>query len=117
MVKKILLVDDDVDLIKILSLRLKAHHYDVVVARDGMQAVQAAHRERPDLIILDFMMPAGSGISVYDKLQKSTHTSQIPVIFITASADGEIQKNIMEMGAEAVITKPFEMEILLGKIW
>ena len=70
--KKILIVDDERDIVKALMIRLKGAGYDVVTAFDGAQAIFMAHKEKPDLIILDIRMPAGDGFSVAEKLKGST---------------------------------------------
>ena len=116
MARKILLVDDDLNILKLLNFKLKAQSYDVIVASDGLQAIAKARRENPDLIILDIMMPAGGGINVYEKLKIMPETSIIPVIFITADQSDEVRKKVVKMGADAFFTKPFEAEVLLAEI-
>ena len=116
MAKKILVVDDEFNIVKTIVSRLKANNYDIAAAYDGIQAVQKAHEEKPDLIILDIRMPAGSGVTVYENLQMDVVTSFIPVIFITAYDDENTRKKVMEMGAADFIVKPFEAEELLSKI-
>ena len=85
--KKILVVDDERDIVKALMIRLQGAGYDVVTAFDGAQGVFMAHKEKPDLIILDIRMPSGNGFSVAQRLKHSTHTFTIPVIFLTGSPD------------------------------
>jgi DNA-binding response OmpR family regulator len=75
-----------------------------------------AHEEKPDLIILDIMMPAGNGLSVFKNLQDSVATAFIPVIFLTACASEETRKQALEMGAKDFLTKPFNAEELLLKV-
>src|SRR4030066_122900 len=116
MAKKILIVDDDKQIALLLASRLKANQYEVVVAYDAMQAVAKALREKPDLILLDIKMPAGSGISVMDNLRNSAATSVIPVIVITAYPSPEIQQKVIEMGAVDFISKPFKAEDVLSRI-
>src|SRR4030042_2767596 len=110
MAKKILVADDEPEIGKALHIRLKEAGYDVIVAFDVLQAIYQAHKERPDLIILDIRMPAGSGIGVYEKLRISSDTSMIPVIFITAYANDEIVNKVLKMGAAGFIAKPFTTE-------
>ncbi|MDP8263208.1 MAG: response regulator [Candidatus Ancaeobacter aquaticus] len=116
MSKKILIVDDDLNIAKLLASRLKANNYDICVACDGLSAVSIAHREKPDLIILDMMLPAGSGFTVFENLRKSVDTFAIPIIFITAFPDKEKEEKAFEMGAEGFIAKPFEADDLLLKV-
>lgn len=116
MAKKILVVDDEPNILKVLNSRLKASGYEVVVASDGMQATMKAHKEKPDLIIMDIKMPGGDGLSVYKNLQLSDDTGMIPLIFITAYPNEEYRKQAMEMGADDFITKPFDEKKLMEKI-
>lgn len=116
MAKKILIADDDVDMLILIASRLKANNYEVIVAKDGIQAIAETHKNKPDLIILDINMPAGSGISVFDNLRMTNDTLTIPVIFITGYSSEEMRYKAMEMGAADYITKPFNSEDLLSKI-
>jgi DNA-binding response OmpR family regulator len=116
MAKKILVADDEPEIVKALHIRLKEAGYEVIVAFDVLQAIYQAHKEKPDLIILDIRMPAGDGIGVYKKLKISSETTTIPVIFITAYANDEIARKVLEMGAEGFFAKPFNTETLLNKV-
>ena len=116
MAKKILIVDDDKQIVLLLASRLKANKYEIVVAYDAMQAVAKAFSEKPDLILLDIKMPGGSGISVMDNLSNSAETAITPVIVITAYPSPEIQQKVKEMGAVDFISKPFKAEDILPRI-
>jgi DNA-binding response OmpR family regulator len=116
MAKKILIVDDDQQIVLLLASRLKANKYEIAVAYDAIQAVAKAFSEKPDLILLDIKMPAGGGISVMDNLRNSAATSVIPVIVITAYPNPEIQQKVLEMGAVDFISKPFKAEDVLSRI-
>jgi DNA-binding response OmpR family regulator len=116
MAKKILVADDEPEIVKALHIRLKEAGYEVIVAFDVLQAIYQAHKEKPDLIILDIRMPAGDGIGVYEKLKISSETTTIPVIFITAYANDEIARKVLEMGAEGFFAKPFNIDKLLNKV-
>ena len=116
MAKKILIVDDDQQIVLLLASRLKANKYEIAVAYDAIQAVAKAFSEKPDLILLDIKMPAGGGISVMDNLRNSATTSVIPVIVITAYPNPEIQQKVLEMGAVDFISKPFKAEDVLSRI-
>ena len=107
---------DEPDIIKMLGARLKANGYGVISAQDGVQAVSVAHKERPDLIILDVKMPAQDGYTVYENLQMAGSTSMIPVIFLTALPPKEVEKKVQELGADGYISKPFDTEDILNKI-
>ena len=116
MPKKILIVDDEINVIKVIASRLKANNYDVVTASDGTYAVKRALEEKPDLIILDIKMPAGGGISVFENLRRLDSVMMTPVIFITAHPTEEIKKQVLEMGAEDFVAKPFDPDDLLAKV-
>jgi len=116
MAKKILVVDDEPDIIKMLGTRLKANGYEVISAQDGVQAVSVAHKEKPDLIILDVKMPAQDGYTVYENLQMAANTSLIPIIFLTALPPEEVKKKVQELGADGYISKPFDTEDILKKV-
>lgn len=114
--KKILIVDDERDLVEMVSLRLKANGYRVITALDGMEALKKAKADGPDLIILDLMLPKMDGYKVCGLLKKDTRYAKIPIIMFTARAQGEDVKLGREMGADAYIRKPFEAKVLLAKV-
>ena len=114
--KKILIVDDERDIVKALKIRLQHHGYNVVVAFDGAQGIFMAHKERPSLIILDIRMPAGDGFSVAEKLKQSSQTQQIPIIFLTGSPERNAEERAMELGARFYIKKPYDPEELLDAV-
>jgi len=116
MPKKILVVDDEINVIKVIASRLKANNYDVVSASDGTFAVKKAIEEKPDLIILDIRMPAGGGVSVFENLKRLDSTMMTPIIFITAHPTEEIKQQVLEMGANDFVAKPFDPEDLLVKV-
>jgi DNA-binding response OmpR family regulator len=114
--KKILIVDDERDIVKALMIRLQRAGYDVVTAFDGAQGVFMAHKENPDLIILDIRMPAGNGFSVAERLKRSDHTLTIPVIFLTGSPETNAEEKARAVGARFYIKKPYDPEELLDAI-
>ena len=114
--KKILIVDDERDIVKGLMIRLQGAGYEVVTAFDGAQGVFMAHKEKPDLIILDIRMPAGDGFSVAQRLKRSIHTFTIPVIFLTGSPDKNAEEKAMALGARFYVKKPYDPEELLDAI-
>lgn len=111
--KKILIVDDERDIVKALTIRLQSRGYEVVVAYDGAQGIFMAHKERPDLILLDIRMPAGDGFSVAEKLKESEDTTAIPIIFLTGSPERNAEGRARELGARFYIKKPYDPEELL----
>ncbi len=114
--KKILIVDDERDIVKALMIRLQGAGYEVVTAFDGAQGVFMAHKEKPDLILLDIRMPAGDGFSVAQRLKRSIHTFTIPVIFLTGSPEETAEEKAMALGARFYVKKPYDPEELLDAI-
>lgn len=106
--KRILVADDDKDLVMALSIRLRAAGYDVISAHDGEEAYDLAVQNKPDLIILDVRMPAGGGFSSIDRLKHSLTTRNIPVIFLTAFDDEEMREEGRKLGAAGFFRKPFD---------
>ena len=112
--KKILVVDDELDVAKALKIRLKASGYNVVLAGDSVQGFMMANKEKPDLIILDIMIPGGGGFVVAERLKQSTATHRIPIIFLTGISGGE--DKAYKIGASGYLMKPYEPEKLLETI-
>ena len=114
--KKILIVDDERDIVKALMIRLRSNGYDVVIAYDGAQGIFVANKEIPDLVILDIRMPAGDGFSVAEKLKQSDRTNQIPVIFLTGSPERNAEERALGLGARFYIKKPYDPEELIDAV-
>ena len=114
--KKILLVDDEPDLVQLVSLRLQAAGYEVEVAYDGQQALDQVKKVKPDLIILDLMLPKMDGYKVCRLLKFDERTRNIPILIFTARAQVEDVTLASECGADAYLTKPFDAQTLLGKL-
>jgi len=113
MPKKILLVDDEPEILEICRDYLKASGYDVVTARDGAQGLSFARREKPDLIVLDLMMPEMDGLDVCRAIRRE---SNVPIIMLTARVE-ETDKLIgLEIGADDYITKPFSPRELVARV-
>ena len=111
---KILVVDDEQDVLKALKVRLKANGYNVVLACDSVQAFTVANQEKPDLIILDVMIPGGGGFVVAERLKQSTATHHIPIIFLTGISGGE--EKAYKVGASGYLMKPYHPDELLETI-
>lgn len=111
--KKILIVDDDEVLVRILSVNLALEGYDVYAAFDGTSAVMSAHKIKPDLIILDVRMPAGDGFSVVERLKMSTKTFTIPIIILSALPKEDIEDKALRAGVTQCFAKPFDNGALL----
>ena len=113
MAKKILLVDDEPEILEICRDYLKASNYDVVTAKDGAQGLSSARREKPDLIVLDLMMPEMDGLDVCREIRRE---SNVPIIMLTARVE-ETDKLIgLELGADDYITKPFSPRELVARV-
>ena len=113
--KRILLVDDDYEIVESLRLALEAKGYSLIVARDGNQGLAMVEREDPDLMILDMMMPKRSGFLVLEKLRRS-RPEPLRVIMITAN-EGSRHKAYAEMlGVDDYIRKPFPMNRLIESV-
>ena len=113
---KILIVDDDPDLVQGLNLRLRANHYQTSYATDGLSAVSMARQEQPNLIILDLGLPAGDGFVVLERLQQSANLSSIPVIILTARDRQSSRERALKAGASAFFQKPVDNGTLLCAI-
>jgi DNA-binding response OmpR family regulator len=116
--KRILLVDDDQEIVESMRLALQAKGYEVLIARDGNQGLAMAERETPDLVILDMMMPKRSGFLVIEKLRRSANDAMVKqkIIMITAN-EGSRHKAYAEMlGVDDYIRKPFAMDRLIESV-
>ena len=110
MKKKILIVDDEPGIVRLLALRLQTKGYETVEAYDGIQCCLVAEEEIPDLILLDIKMPILDGITAFQELLKLEATKEIPVLFMTAYPTIEIKDLVLNMGAKGCISKPFISE-------
>ncbi len=113
---KILITDDDPDIIELLQVNLEFEGYDVITAADGLEAVERAARDTPDLVILDIMMPRMDGWTARAEMLKDPRTAEIPVIFLSARAQQADLRKGYESGVAAYVTKPFEPVELLDLI-
>ena len=114
--KKLLLIEDEADIVKVLSKKLNDSGFEVASRPDAMGGTQYVYQSKPDLVLLDLMMPAGGGLAVMKNLTRSTKTSSIPVIVITGMQDEAYKKQVMDMGVKAFIQKPYEFDVLLSEI-
>lgn len=113
---KILLVDDEPDLVKMVSTRLTAAGYDVIAVYDGQQALEQVKQEKPDLILLDLMLPQVNGYKVCRLLKFDERYQGIPILIFTARGQAKDIQLATECGADAYLTKPFEAKVLLTKL-
>ena len=115
---KVLVVDDEPSLVSTIGYNLRREGHAVVTATDGVRALEAARRERPDLVVLDLMLPGMDGLDVCREIRQSTSAQlrAVPILMLTAKAD-EVDKVVgLEVGADDYVTKPFSMRELLARI-
>jgi DNA-binding response OmpR family regulator len=115
-VKRILVIEDEPELVKALEVRLKAEGYDVISAFDGEEGLGKARSENPDLILLDIMLPKMDGFKVARLLKFDESHKNIPIIMLTVKTEEKDKAMGMETGADEYITKPFEWDFLLEKV-
>lgn len=113
MAKKILAVDDEKHIVRLVQVNLERAGYEVVTANDGKEALEKVQQENPDLVVLDVMMPYMDGFEVLQNLRRNPSTRDIPVIMLTAKAqDADVFKG-WQSGVDCYLTKPFNpMELL-----
>ncbi|MDI6606589.1 MAG: response regulator transcription factor [Candidatus Omnitrophota bacterium] len=117
--KKILLIDDEVELLKLVEMRLRHEGYGVIYLNSGKDAVKVAQEKKPDLILLDIMMPDKDGYVVCSELKKAgSQTASIPIIIFTAKPQWQNEMDALGkfVKADDYIFKPFDAEALLAKI-
>jgi len=114
--KKILIVEDEPEMVQRLKRRLEANDYEVMEAYDGEAGLELAKTKSPDLILLDLMLPKVDGHKVCALLKADSRYNKIPILIFTALAQDSDQEMAKEAGADAYITKPFKAEVLLAKI-
>ena len=113
---KILLVDDEPSIVKMVSKRLEVEGFEVLVAMDGQEGLKKAQAESPELIILDVMLPKLNGYEVCTMLKQDTRYQKIPVLMFTAKAQEKDERLGLECGANAYMRKPFKAQELLETI-
>ena len=116
MAKKILVVEDEVEINELVCSRLEISGYEVISAQDGLEGLEKARKEMPDLIILDIMMPKLNGYHVCRMLKFDEKYKSIPIIFLTARGQ-QYDKDVgKEVSADSYIAKPFDGEVLLKEV-
>ena len=114
--KKVLLVDDDLELLAMLRLSFKGAGFSVTTARDGMDALEKARTLRPDVILLDLVLPGKDGFAVCESLRRNSATASIPIIVVTGLSSELSRLAGMESGATDYVTKPVSPETLVAKM-
>jgi DNA-binding response OmpR family regulator len=113
---KILVVDDEADLVSVLSFGLQVEGFAVISAADGEEGLRRAREERPDLIVLDLMLPKLDGYQVCRTLKFDERYRGIPILILSARSGEADRRLALEMGADAFLTKPYDMRDLVGRI-
>ena len=113
---KILIVEDNMELVKILNMQLSQEGFEVAYAEDAVQAVSTAQQERPNLILLDIGLPGGDGFVVMDRLSKLNTTKLIPIIIITGQDKQQAKQQAIDAGVAGYLVKPIEFDMLLTQI-
>ena len=116
MAKRILVVDDEIESVKLIGLMLQRRGYEIVAARSGAQALEKAQAEKPDLIILDVMMPDMDGYEVCRRLRANPGTATLPIIMFTAKTMIDDKVAGFQAGADDYLTKPVHPEELASRI-
>jgi DNA-binding response OmpR family regulator len=115
--RRILLIDDEVDIHRITQVGLMMEAgWELLTAQSGEEGIDMAASEQPDAILLDVMMPGRDGVATLKLLQESSQTQTIPVIFMTAKAQSADRRQLYKLGAQGVITKPFDPMTLASQI-
>jgi len=114
--KKILIADDKPEVVELVRVTLEGEDYQILSAFDGEEALEKIRKEKPDLILLDIVMPKIDGFEVLSKLKNDSQTKDTPVIILTAQGQKVDQEKGRRLGAQDYITKPFSPSALLNKI-
>jgi len=116
MAKKILVIDDEPELVRAITVRFEASGYKAIPAFDGQEGIAKAKKLKPDLILLDIIMPGMDGYEVCRRLKADPDTKNIPVLILTASGQRDLEEKCTSAGGNIVITKPFDTEDLLASV-
>lgn len=116
MAKKVMVVDDEPFILKMIEARLRSNGYEVITAEDGETCLKKVGEEKPDVILLDIIMPGLSGFEVCARLKENHSTKDIPVVMLTALAQKKDMSRGLDVGAKFFVTKPYDPEDLLYKI-
>lgn len=114
--KRVLVVDDEKDLVDLITYNLGRNGYEFMSAYNGGDALEIAQRDQPDLILLDLMLPGLDGTEVARRLKSDSRTAQIPIIMLTAKSEETDEVVGLTIGADDYITKPFSIKVVLARI-
>jgi DNA-binding response OmpR family regulator len=113
---RILIVDDELDLVSVLRMGLEIEGFEVIEAMDGEEGLRRARNDRPDLMVLDLMLPKMDGYKVCRALKFDERFRNLPIIILSARSGESDRRLALDMGANLFVTKPYEMGDLVGKI-
>ena len=114
--KRVLVVDDEKDLVELIAYNLKRHGYEVLTADNGLDALDVARKQLPDLIVLDLMLPGIDGTEVARRLKADAKTARVPIVMLTARGEETDVVVGLTLGADDYVSKPFSMKILLARL-
>lgn len=114
--KKILFVEDEPDQVTMITLRLEKNGYEVISCSDGETGLKKAAEEKPDLILLDVILPGMDGLEICRLLRANPVTKTIPIVSTTAAGADDVEKSCLAAGANACVRKPYDSADLLAKI-
>lgn len=114
--KKIIIVDDEADILRLTLLRLEKYGFDVITAVNGVDAIDKIQKEMPDVVLLDMAMPLLTGDEVCRRLKNNKELKHIPIILFTASSNTMTEMRARLLGADDFIVKPFDPNALISKI-
>src|SRR5262245_23399907 len=113
--RKVLIADDEPDILEILKYNLSHEGYDVITAKDGDEALEKARRSQPDLVVLDVMMPKKTGVEVCQLLRSQASFKDTLIIFLTAVSDEATQIRGLETGADDYVSKPISPKVFISR--
>ena len=113
---RILIVDDEADLVSVLRIGLEVEGFEVISAADGEEGLRMAREQQPSLVLLDLMLPKMDGYKVCRALKFDERYKKLPIFILSARSGEQDRRLAMEMGADAFVTKPYEMKDLVARI-
>ncbi len=114
--KKVLVVDDEIHIVHVVTIKLRNNGYDVISASDGAEAYELACSEKPDIVVTDYQMPVMSGLELVDKLRQTQQTADVPVIMLTARSFSVEEQQKQQLKISKCLSKPFSPKELLRDI-
>lgn len=116
MAETVLVVEDETDVVDLLRYNLNKAGFTVLIANDGLQGLEQARKNRPDIVVLDLMLPGMDGLAVCKALKKDPETESIPIVMLTAKSEPAERVNGLELGADDYVTKPFSPRELVLRV-